>query len=185
MSNIWHILNIDSLTTYAGFGLEYYLLGNRDKAKPLLTKGIEFCDMIQKGNLAITQELINQSDLDAWEDIQILVKYKSQDELKTIVEEAALVKIDLMRMVNNSNTQSAQPNVLALPCDYMLLQENATYSEEKIRNIQDFFIDAGKSYLSRAYNIMKRREICRNMASHLFLNVVLKEIKDSVLFVLP
>lgn len=139
MSNIWHILNIDSLTTDAGFGLEYYLLGNTDKARHLLTKGIEFCDMIQKGNLAITQEVINSSDLDAWEDIQNLVKCKSPDELKTIVEDAALVKIDLMKMV----------------------EENAAYSKEKIRNMQDFFIDTGKPYLSRAYNIMRRRERCR------------------------
>lgn len=139
MSNIWHMLNIDSLTTDASFGLEYYLLGNMDKAKPLLTKGIQFCDMIQKGNLAITQEVINQSDLDAWEDIQILVKCKSPEQLKTIVEDAALVKIDLMKMV----------------------QENAVYSEEKIRKMQDFFIDAGKPYLNRAYNIMRRRERCR------------------------
>ena len=141
MSNIWHMLNIDSLTTDASFGLEYYLLGNIDKAKPLLSKGIQFCDMIQKGNLAITQEVINSSDLDAWEDIQILVKCKSQYELKTIVEKAELIKIDLMKMV----------------------QENATYSEEKIRKMQDFFIDAGNPYLNRAYNIMRRRERCRRL----------------------
>lgn len=136
-----HMLNIDSLTTDAGFGLEYYLLGNKDKAKPLLTKGIQFCDMVQKGNLATTQEMINQSDLDAWEDIQILVKCKSPEQLKTIVEEAALVKIDLIKMV----------------------QENATYSKEKIRKIQEFFIDAGKPYLSRAINLMRRKERCRNL----------------------
>ncbi len=141
MSKIMHMLNIDSLTTDAGFGLEYYLLGNKDKAKPLLTKGIQFCDMVQKGNLATTQEMINQSDLDAWEDIQILVKCKSPEQLKTIVEEAALVKIDLIKMV----------------------QENATYSKEKIRKIQEFFIDAGKPYLSRAINLMRRKERCRNL----------------------
>lgn len=139
MSNIWHILNIDSLTIDASFGLEYYLLGEMDKAKPLLSKGIEFCDMIQKGNLAITQEVINSSDLDAWEDIQILIRCKSPDELKTIVEDAVLVKIDLMKMI----------------------EEDATYSKEKIRKIQDFFIDAGKPYLNTAYNIMRRKERCR------------------------
>jgi hypothetical protein len=137
MSNIWHMLNIDSLTTDAGFGLEYYLLGNKDKAKPLLTKGIQFCDMVQKGNLAITQEVINSTDLDAWEDIQILVKCKNPEQ----VEKAELVKIDLMKMV----------------------QENAVYSEEKIREIQGFFIDTGKPYLSRAYNLMRRRERCRHL----------------------
>lgn len=147
MSKIWHMLNIDSLTIDAGFGLEYYLLGNIDKAKPLLTKGIQFCDIIQKGNLAITQEVINSSYLDAWEDIQILVKCKSQDELKTMkaskdaIEKAISIKIDLMKMV----------------------EENATYSEEKIRNMQDFFIDAGNPYLNRAYNLMKRRERCRRL----------------------
>jgi hypothetical protein len=141
MSNIWHMLNIDSLTIDAGFGLEYYLLDNIDKAKPLLSKGIQFCDMIQKGNLAITQEVINYSDLDAWEDIQILVKSKSPDELKTIIEEAALVKIDLMKMV----------------------QEDETYAKEKIRKMQDFFIETGKPYLSRAYNLMRRRERCRRL----------------------
>jgi hypothetical protein len=135
------MLNIDSLTTDAGFGLEYYLLGNTDKATPLLSKGIQFCDMIQKGNLAITQEVINSSDLDAWEDIQILVKCKSPEQLKTIIEEAALVKIDLMKMI----------------------QENAVYSEEKIRNMQGFFIDTGKPYLSRAYNLMRRMERCRHL----------------------
>lgn len=141
MPDIWRMLNIDSLTTDAGFGLEYYLLGNIDKAKPLLTKGIEFCDMIQKGNLAITQEVINYLYLDAWEDIQILVKSKSPEELKTIVEEAVLIKIDLMKMI----------------------QEDATYSEEKIRDMQDFFIDVGRPYLGRAYNIMRRMERCRRL----------------------
>lgn len=146
MSKIWHMLNIDSLTIDAGFGLEYYLLGNIDKAKPLLTKGIQFCDMIQRGNLAITQEIINSADLDAWEDIQILVKCNSPDQLRTIVEDATLVKIDLMKMVNNSN---------------MLSQENVIYSEDEIRKIQRFFIDAGRPYLSRAYNLMRRKERCR------------------------
>jgi hypothetical protein len=114
MSNIWRMLNIDSLAIDASFGLEYYLLGNIDKAKPLLTKGIQFCDMIQKGNLTMTKEATNSSDLDAWKDIQILVKHKSPDELKTIVEYAVSIKMDLIKMV----------------------QENAAYSEEKIRNIQ-------------------------------------------------
>lgn len=141
MSNIWHMLNIDSLTIDAGFGLEYYLLGNIDKAKPLLTKGIQFCDMIQKGNLAITQEVINYLYLDAWEDIQILVKCKSPEQLKTVVEEAALIKIDLMKMV----------------------QENTVYSKDEIRKMQGFFIDAGKPYLSRAYNLMRRRERCLHL----------------------
>ena len=140
MSNIWHMLNIDSLTIDVGFGLEYYLLGNIDKAKPLLSKGIEFCDMIQKGNLAITQEVINQSHLDAWEDIQILVKCKSREQLKTIMEDAALTKIDLMKMV----------------------QEDAAYSEDEIRKMQGFFIDTGRPYLNRAYNLMRRREICHS-----------------------
>lgn len=149
MSNIWHILNIHSLTTDAGFGLEYYLLGNKDEAKPLLLKGIQFCDMIQKGNMAIAQDVINSSGLDALEDIQILVKCKSSEQLKTMktfkdafkdtVENAVSIKIDLMKMV----------------------QENATYSEEKIRKIQDFFIDVGKPYLSMAYNLMRRKERCR------------------------
>lgn len=139
MSNIMHTLNIDSLTIDAGFGLEYYLLGDIDKAKPLLSKGIQFCDMIQKGNLATTQEVITSSDLDAWEDIQILVKCKSPEQLKTIVEEAALVKIDLMKMT----------------------QENIVYPKYEIRKIQRFFIDTGKPYLSRAHNLMRRKERCR------------------------
>ena len=140
-----NLLNIDSLTIDAGFGLEYYILGNIDKAKPLLSQGIQFCDMIEKGNLAITQEVINSSSLDAWEDIQILVKYKSPEQLKTMkaskdaVEEATLIKIDLMKMI----------------------QENAVYSEHEIRKIQRFFIDAGRPYLSRAYNLMRRKERCR------------------------
>jgi hypothetical protein len=141
MSNIWRMLNIDSLTIDANFGLEYYLMGDIGKAKPLLTKGIQFCDMIQKGNLAITQEIINSSYIDAWEDIQILAKYKSKNELKTIVEDAALIKTDLTK----------------------ILQENVVYSEEKIRNMQRFFIDAGKPYLSRAYNLMRRRKACRHL----------------------
>jgi len=141
MSNIWHILNIDSLAIDAGFGLEYYLLGNINKAKPLLTKGIQFCDMILNGDLAIMQEAINYSDLDAWEDIQILVKCKSPDELKTIVKDAASIKIDLIKMI----------------------QENVIYSETKIRKMQDFFIDTSRPYLSRAYNLMRRYERCRHM----------------------
>ena len=135
------MLNIDSLTTDAGFGLEYYLLGKMDKAKPLLSKGIQFCDMIQKGNLAITQEVINQSDLDAWENIQILVKCKSPEQLKATIEEAISIKIDLIKMV----------------------QENAVYSKDEIRKMQDFFIDTGKPYLSRAYNLMRRKERCRRL----------------------
>ena len=58
-TNIWHLLHVDSLTIDCVFGLEYYNLGNFEKAKPLLMKGIEFCDMIEKGNLAITQEVTN------------------------------------------------------------------------------------------------------------------------------
>jgi hypothetical protein len=135
------MLNIDSLAIDAGFGLEYYLLGNIDKAKPLLAKGIQFCDMIQKGNLAIKQETINYSELDAWEDIQILVKHKSPDELRTIVEDAVSIKTDIIKMV----------------C------ENAVYPEEKIRNMQNFFIDTSKPYLSRAYNLMRRYEMCRHL----------------------
>ena len=136
MTNIWHLLHIDSLAIDAGFGLEYYMLGNIDKAKPLLTKGIQFCDMIQKGNHAITQEVINQSYLDAWEDIQTIVKCKSPEELKTIVTKAELVKIDLMKMT----------------------QENTVYSEDEIRNMQGFFIDTSKPYLSMAYNLLRRKE---------------------------
>ena len=30
MSNIWYLLNTDSLANDAGFGLEYYTLGNFD-----------------------------------------------------------------------------------------------------------------------------------------------------------
>ena len=137
MSNIWHLLNIDSLAIDAGFGLEYYMIGNINKAKPLLTKGIQFCDMIQKGNIAITQEVINSSYLDAYEDIQILVKNKTPEELSIIVEKTELVKIDLMKMI----------------------QENTVYPEDEIRNMQRFFIDVGRPYLSRAYNLLRRREI--------------------------
>lgn len=133
MSKIWHLLNIDSLANNCGFGLEYYLIGNKEKAKPLLTKGIQFCDMIEKGNLALNNENFDPSYLEAWEDIQILVKCKSPDELKAIVEEAASVKVDLLRMIN----------------------DNATYSEYKIRDMQKFFIDTGKPYLSRAYNLLR------------------------------
>lgn len=141
MSNIWHMLNIDSLAIDAGFGLEYYLIGKIDEAKPLLSKGIQFCDMIQKGNLAITQEVINSSYLDAWEDIQILVKCKSPEQLKAVVEGAISIKIDLIKMI----------------------QENAVYSEDEIRKMQEFFIDTGKPYLNRAYNLMRRRERCRHL----------------------
>jgi hypothetical protein len=139
------MLNIDSLAIDAGFGLEYYLLGDIDKAKPLLTKGIQFCDMIQKGNLAITQEAINSSYLDAWEDIQVLVRCKSPDELNTIVENAISIKIDLMEIVQGS------------------VVESVICSNEKIRNMQKFFIDASKPYISRAYNLMRRRERCRRL----------------------
>lgn len=141
MSKIWHLLNIDSLANYAGFGLEYYSHGDFEKAKPLLMKGIEFCDLIQKGNFAITHEVINQSYLDAWEDIQILVKCKSPDELKAIVEEAVSVKIDLMKMV----------------------QTNATYSTNDIRKMQQFFIDASTPYLRRAHSLLRRLETCRRI----------------------
>ena len=138
MSNIWHLLNIDGLANDCGFGLEYYMLGNIEKAKPLLTRGIQFCDMIQKGNMAMTQEVINSSYLEAWGDIQILVKCKSPDELRVIVEDAISTKIDLMKMVN----------------------DNATYSKYEIRKMQRFFIDTSRPYLSRASSLIRRRERC-------------------------
>lgn len=141
MSNIWRLLNIDGLTIDASFGLEYYLFGDIDKAKPLLKKGIQFCDMVQKGYIAITKDIINSSDLEAWEDIQTLVKYNSPEELKSIVEKANMVKTDLVNMIQEK-------------------QENTIYSEDKIRDIQQFFIDVGRPYLSRAYNLMKRTERC-------------------------
>jgi hypothetical protein len=141
MSNIWHLLNIDSLAIDASFGLEYYIIRDMNKAKPLLEKGIQFCDMIQKGYVATTQETINSSDLDAWEDIQILVKYKSPEELKTIVEDAVSIKTDLIKII----------------------QGNTVYSEEKIRKIQEFFMDTSKPYLRKAYNLMKRKEMCRRL----------------------
>jgi hypothetical protein len=67
------------------------------------------------------------------------VKCKSPAELKTIVDDAASIKIDLMKMV----------------------QENVVYSKDEIRKLQRFFIDTGKPYLNRAYNLMRRRERCR------------------------
>lgn len=136
MSNIWHLLNIDSLANDCCFGLEYYMLGDIEKAKPLLIRGIQFCDMIQKGDIAITREVINSSYLDAWEDMQILVKYKSPEELRDIVEDAISTKIYLMKMVN----------------------DNVTYSKNEIRKMQKFFIDASRPYLSRAYGLLRRRE---------------------------
>jgi hypothetical protein len=133
--NAWHLLNIDSLTIDCAFGLEYYNLGDFEKAKPLLMKGIEFCDIIENGNLAISQEVINWSHLDAWEDIQVLVKRKSPDELKAIVKESALVKIDLENMI----------------------KENSIYSDDKIRNMQRFFNESGAPYLRRASSLIRRR----------------------------
>jgi hypothetical protein len=97
-------------------------------------KGIEFCDMIERGNFAITQEAINQSCLDAWEDIQILVKCKSSDELRAIVEEGASIKIDLEKMT----------------------KENSMYSTDKIRNMQRFFNETGAPYLRRASRLVRR-----------------------------
>lgn len=136
MSKIWHILNIHNLANSCAFGLEYYMLGSLEKAKPLLIMGIEFCDMIEKGNFAITQDVVNSSYLDAWEDIQILVKRKSPDELRAIVKESALVKMDLEKMI----------------------QESPMYTEEKIRNMQGFFNDTSDPYLSKANSLLKRLE---------------------------
>ena len=136
MSNIWHLLNIDSLANDANFGLEYYTLGNFEKAKPLLMRGIEFCEMIQKGNFATTHEVINSSYLDAWEDIQILVKCKSPCQLKAIVKDAESAKILLMKMV----------------------QTNAIYPIYDIRKMQKFFNDASSPYLSRARRSLRRLE---------------------------
>jgi hypothetical protein len=134
-ANVWHLLNIDSLTIDCAFGLEYYNLGDFEKAKPLLMRGIEFCDMIEKGNLAISQEVTNSSYLDAWEDIQILVKRKSSDELRAIVKESALIKKDLENMV----------------------KENSICNTDKIRNMQRFFIESGAPYLSKASSLIRRR----------------------------
>jgi len=140
MSNVWRILNIHTLTTNAGFGLEYYLLKKINEAKPLLEKGIEFCKMIECGNSAMIQKTISSEDeLNAYEDIQILVNVKTDDELKSIVENANLVKLKLTKMI----------------------ETNDSFSEKNIRKMQDFFIDAGNPYLSRAYNIVRRKEQCR------------------------
>lgn len=136
MSNIWHLLNIHNLANSCAFGLEYYTLGSLEKAKPLLIMGIEFCDMIEKGNRAIEQEVINQSYLNAWEDIQILVKRKSPDELRAIVEESASVKMDLEKMI----------------------KESPMYTKEKIRNMQRFFNDTSDPYLGKANSLLKRLE---------------------------
>jgi hypothetical protein len=134
-TNVWHLLNIDSLTIDCAFGLEYYNLGDFEKAKPLLMRGIEFCNMIEKGNFAIMQEVINSSYLDAWEDIQVLVRRKSPDELRAIVEESASVKTDLENMI----------------------KEDSIYSEDKIRSMQRFFNETGAPYLSRASSLIRRR----------------------------
>lgn len=136
MSGIWHFLNIHSLANSCAFGLEYYMLGNFEKAKPLLMKGIEFCDMIEKGNLAITQEAIDFSQLDAWEDMQILVKCKSADELKAIVEESASIKIDLEKMI----------------------QENPVFTRCRIRDMQKFFNDSSDPYLRKANSFLRRSQ---------------------------
>jgi hypothetical protein len=133
-TNIWHLLNIDSLTNDCAFGLEYYNMGNFEKAKPLLMKGIEFCDMIEKGNFATEQDVINSSYLDAWEDFQILVKYKSQDELRAMVKESASVKRDLENMI----------------------KERSICNTDKIRNMQRFFNDSGIPYLRRASSLIRR-----------------------------
>lgn len=134
-NKIWHLLNIDSLANDCAFGLEYYNLGDFEKARPLLMKGIKFCDMIEKGNVAIIQEVINSSYLDAWEDIQVLVKCKSPDELKAIVEESASVKTCIEKMV----------------------QENTIYTICEIRNMQKFFNESGTPYLRRANSILRRK----------------------------
>ncbi len=133
---VWRFLNIDSLAIDACFGLEHCILNNVEKAKPLLMKGIQFCDVIQKGNFAMTNKVINQSCLDAWEDIQILVRYKSPEELRDIIEKAIWIKIDLMKII----------------------QDDTVYSEDDIRKIQKFFIDVSEPYLSEAYNIFRRRK---------------------------
>jgi len=134
-TNIWHLLNIDSMANDCAFGLEYYNLGDFEKAKPLLMNGTEFCDMIEKGNLATTQEVINYSYLDAWEDFQILVKHKSPDELRAIVKESALVKKDLENMI----------------------KESSICNTDKIRNMQRFFNESGTPYLRKASSLIRRR----------------------------
>lgn len=139
MSNIWHLLNIDNLANDAGFGLEYYILGDFERAKPLLMRGIEFCEMIQKGSFATSRDVINSSYLEAWEDMQILIKCKRPGKLKAIVKEAGSVKICLMKMV----------------------QTNATYPISEIRNMQKFFNNASSPYLSTARGLLRRLERVR------------------------
>ena len=138
--SIWHILNIHELANSCSFGLEYYLLGNFEKAKPLLMKGIEFCDMIDKGNFATNRKVIDISYIDAWEDFQILVKCKSHDELTKIVEESVLIKTDLEKMM-----------------------KHIIYTENKIRNMQRFFNDTSDPYLGMSYRFLKRLENCQNL----------------------
>jgi hypothetical protein len=133
-TNAWHLLNIDSLTNDCAFGLEYYNMGNYEKAKPLLMKGIEFCDMIEKGSLATIQEVINSSYLDAWENFQILVKYKSPDELRNMVKKSALVKKDLENMI----------------------KENSICNIDKISNMQRFFNESGAPFLRGASSLIRR-----------------------------
>lgn len=141
MSEVWRYLNIDSLANSGSFGLEYYMLGDFDKAKPLLMKGIEFCDIIQKGNFALAQEAIDQSYLDAWEDIQVLIVGKGPDELGIIAKEAESIKIELMKMI----------------------QTDSSYSERDIRKMQKFFNDTSAPYLARASSILRGLERRRRL----------------------
>ena len=134
MSKAWHYLNIDSLANSGCFGLEYYTFGDFEKAKRLLMEGIQFCDMIEKGNVVLTtQEVRDSSYLDAWEDMQILIGRNGQYELSVIVEEAASVKKDLIRM----------------------LETNGICSISKIRNMERFFNNASGPYLSIARSLLR------------------------------
>jgi len=103
------------------------------KAYPLLRNGVEFCEMIERGNLVTSNEVINQSQLDDYEVFQVLVRCVSPEELKCIVDEADKVKKNLLKMINGK----------------------AIFSEKSIREMQYFFNKTGGIYLAVAARSMR------------------------------
>lgn len=142
MISDWNLFNIHTLANNAEFGLEYLLQGTpeyNERARKLLEQGILFCDILECGNVAMAREKneqgINFFWLDAYDNIEVLRQTFASQQLEDLFVRATFVKINLLR-VRHGRTD---------------------FTEERIREMQHFFDEAGTPYLRRAYSHMRRR----------------------------
>lgn len=142
-------LKWSSMADNASFGLEYLLHGKRDeRTRNLLQEGIKLCEILQEDITAKT--VINSSKLEAYSAISSLVapsdkqSTTEKDELKNISKNAKKIKRYLQKAID----------------------QEATYSEENIREFQRFFNKISVPYLRKAFNDMRRIETIRGASTN-------------------